>query len=92
MVDEMRLPIFMGDGSEDPNQHWFVCETVWNIKNVTDVALKRTQFSTTLNDCTLSWYMKLVQGLTQPKLLLNEIKNVLILEFKKPKSKSQCIT
>ena len=34
--------------------------------------------------------MKLVQGLAQPKLL-NEIKNALIVEFKKPKSESQCI-
>jgi hypothetical protein len=35
--------------------------------------------------------MKLVQGLAQPKPL-NEIKNALIAEFKKPKSESQCIT
>jgi hypothetical protein len=35
--------------------------------------------------------MKLVQGLAQPKPL-NQIKNVLIAEFKKPKSESQCIT
>jgi hypothetical protein len=35
--------------------------------------------------------MKLVQGQAQPKPL-NEIKNVLIAEFKKPKSESQCIT
>jgi hypothetical protein len=34
--------------------------------------------------------MKLVQGLAQPKSL-NQIKNVLIAKFKKPKSKSQCI-
>jgi hypothetical protein len=34
--------------------------------------------------------MKLVQGLAQPKPL-NEIKNLLIAEFKKPKSESQCI-
>jgi hypothetical protein len=60
MADEMRLPIFRGDGSEDPDQHWFLCEAVWNIKNVTDEAIKRTQFSTTLRDRTLSWYMKLV--------------------------------
>jgi hypothetical protein len=26
MADEMRLPIFRGDGSEDPDQHWFLCE------------------------------------------------------------------
>jgi hypothetical protein len=49
MADEMRLPIFRGDGSEDPDQHWFLCEAVWNIK--------RTQFSTTLRDHSLSWYM-----------------------------------
>jgi hypothetical protein len=91
MADEMRLPIFRGDGSKDPDQHWFLCEVVWNIKNVTYEAVKRTQFSTTLRDHTLSWYMKLVQGLVQPKTL-NEIKNALIAEFNKPKLDSQCIT
>ena len=35
--------------------------------------------------------MNLVKGLAQPKPL-GEIKNVLIVEFKKPNSKSQCIT
>jgi hypothetical protein len=59
MADEMRLPIFRGDGSEDPNQHWFLCEVVWNIKNVTDEVVIRTQFG----DRALSWYMKLIQGL-----------------------------
>ena len=43
-----------------------------------------------LRDRALSWYMKLFQGLAQPKPL-NEIKNALIVEFKKPKSESQCI-
>jgi hypothetical protein len=47
MADEMRLPIFRGDGSEDPNQHWFLCEDVWIIKQVTDEVVKRTHFSTT---------------------------------------------
>jgi hypothetical protein len=41
MVDEMRLPIFRGDGSEDPNQHWFLCEAVWSIKQVNDKVVKR---------------------------------------------------
>ena len=91
MADEMRLPIFRGDGSEDPYQHWFLCEAVWNIKSITDEAIKRTQFNTMLRDHALRWYMKLVQGLAQPKPL-NEIKNMLIVEFKKPKSDSQCIT
>jgi hypothetical protein len=91
MADEMRLPTFRGDGSEDPNQHWFLCEVVWSIKNVTDEAVKQDQFSTTLRDHALSWYMKFFQGVVQSKPL-NEIKTVLIVEFKKPKSESQCIT
>jgi hypothetical protein len=91
MADEMRLPIFRGDGYEDPYQHWFLCEAVWNIKSITNEAIKRTHFSTMLRDRPLRWYMKLVQGLAQPKPL-NEINNVLIVEFKKPKLESQCIT
>jgi hypothetical protein len=91
MEDEMRLPIFRRDVSEDVDQHWFLCEAVWNIKSITNEAMKRTQFITMLRDCTLSWYMKLVQGLVQPKPL-NEIKNALIIEFKKPKSDLECIT
>jgi hypothetical protein len=91
MADEMRLPIFRGDGSEDPDQHWFLCEVVWSIKQVTDEAVKRAQFSTTLRDRALSWYMKFVTGSVQPKPL-NDIKTVLSAEFKKPKSESQCIT
>jgi hypothetical protein len=62
MADEMRLPTFKGDGSEDLEQHQFLCEVVWSIKNITDEAVKRDQFSTTLRDHTLSWYMKFVQG------------------------------
>jgi hypothetical protein len=91
MAYEMRLPIFRGDGFEDPDQHWFLCEAVWNIKIVTDEAVKRNQFNTTLRDPKLSCYMNLFQGLTQPNLL-GEINNALISEVKKPNSKSQCIT
>jgi hypothetical protein len=42
MAYEMRLPIFRGDGYEDPYQHWFLCEAVWNIKSITDEDIKRT--------------------------------------------------
>jgi hypothetical protein len=87
MADEIRLPIFRGDGSEDPEQHWFLCEVVWSIKQVTDEAVKRNQFSTTLRDHALNWYMKFPLGPGQPKLL-NTIKTTLSAEFKKPKSDS----
>jgi hypothetical protein len=40
MSDEMRLPTFRGDGFEDPKQHWFLCEFVWSIKNITNEAVK----------------------------------------------------
>jgi hypothetical protein len=91
MEDEMRLLIFKGDGYEDPDQYWFLCKAVWNIKNITDEVVKRNQFSTTLKDPVMSCYMKLVHGISQPKLL-NEIKSMLVAELKKPKSESQCIT
>jgi hypothetical protein len=54
MADEMRLPIFKGDGSEDPDQYRFLYKVVWSIKKVTDEAVKRAQFSTSLRDCALS--------------------------------------
>jgi hypothetical protein len=38
----MRLAIFRGDGSEDPDHQWLLCEVVWNIKNFIDEAVKRT--------------------------------------------------
>jgi hypothetical protein len=91
MADEMRLPTFRGDGSKDPNHHWFLCEAVWSIKKIINETVKRAQFNTTLRDRTLSWYMKFFQGVAQPKPL-NVIKTTLIVEFKKPKSESQCIT
>jgi hypothetical protein len=41
MEDEMRLPIFKGDGSEDTDQHWFLYKVVWSINQVTDKVVKR---------------------------------------------------
>jgi hypothetical protein len=86
MADEMRLPTFRGDGFEDPEQHYFLYESVWTINNITDEAVKQAQFSTTLRDHALRWYMKFFQGAT-PKPM-NSIKTSLIVEFKKPKSES----
>jgi hypothetical protein len=72
MANEMRLPTFRGDGSEDLDQHWFICEVVWIINNITDEVVKWAQFSTNLKYYALRWYMKFVQGVT-PKPL-NSIK------------------
>ena len=34
MGDDIKLPIFWGIGAKDPEQHFFLCEAVWNIKQV----------------------------------------------------------
>lgn len=65
-----------------------MCEVVWNIKRVTDDAIKIVQLTTTFRDRELTWYMKY----NQQARTLGQIKTVLVKEFKKPKSESQCIT
>jgi hypothetical protein len=40
MADEMRLLTLKGDGSEDPEKHWFLCEAVWSINNITNEVVK----------------------------------------------------
>ena len=35
--DDIKLPVFKGTGSEDPEQFWFLCEAVWTAKNITDI-------------------------------------------------------
>ena len=36
MNDDIKLPVFKGTGSEDPEHFWFLCEAVWTAKNTTD--------------------------------------------------------
>jgi hypothetical protein len=55
----LRLPEFQGVGSEDPEQHLFVCETIWATKNVQDEVVKIAQLATTFRGHALVWYMKL---------------------------------
>jgi hypothetical protein len=46
-------------GSEDPERHFFVCETIWAAKNVQDEVMKIAQLASTFRCCALVWYMKL---------------------------------
>ena len=84
----MKQPIFKGTGAEDPKQHWFLCEAMWTIKEINDDNLKLVQLVTTLRDRALTWYIKYT---TIPRTLI-QVKTAMIKYFKKPKSKSQCIT
>jgi hypothetical protein len=88
MGDDMKLPTFKGTGSEDPEQHWFLCEAIWTIKQVQDDNVKLVQLATTFRERALTWYMKYTTGHNRT---LAEVRTAMIKEFKKPKSESQCI-
>jgi len=64
---EMKLSLFHGNGSEDPQQHWFVCEVVWRVKQITYLDTKTVQIVTTFRYCALNRLMKFSRG--QPKTL-----------------------
>ena len=91
MGDDIKLPIFWGTSVEDLDQHLFLCEVVWSIKQVQDDDTKRAKLATTFRDRSLTWFMKFSTSTQQPKTI-QEIKDELKKEFKKPKSESQCIT
>ena len=44
--DDIKLPVFKGTGSEDPEQFWFLCEAVWTAKNIMDQDIRRAQLVT----------------------------------------------
>ena len=87
--DDIKLPVFRGTGSEDPEQFWFLCKAVWTAKNIMDQNTRTTQLVTSFRDQDLTWFMKF-SSMQNP--VLADIKAALIREFKKPKSESQCIT
>ena len=87
MGDDIKLPIFRGTRAEDPKQHFFLCEAVWNIKQVQNDDIKRVQLTTTFRDRALTWFMKFSASAQQPRTI-QEIKDELKKEFKKPKFES----
>ena len=89
MVDDIKLPILRVTGLEDPDQHLFLYEAVWSVKQVTYNDIKMTQLTTTLRDRVLNWFMKYSNR--QMRTLV-EVRVALYSEFKKPKPESQCIT
>lgn len=89
MADDIKLPIFRGTRSEDLDQHWFLCEAMWKVKQVTNDDIKMAQLMTMFRDRELNWFMKYTDGQVRT---LAQVKVALTAEFKKPKSESQCIT
>ena len=58
MIGDIKLPVFKGTGSEDPEQFWFLCEAVWTTKNIMDQDIRRAQLVTSFRDWALTWFMK----------------------------------
>ena len=87
------LHTFNGNGAEDPEQHWFLCEAIWMARLVHNTEIRKVQMIMTLRGRALDWFMNLcVAPTTTPQKTLEEIQVVMISKFKKPKSESQCIT
>jgi hypothetical protein len=51
----LRMVEFHGVGSEDPEKHLFLCETICTVKNVQDEATKIAQLSMTFIGHALLW-------------------------------------
>ena len=47
MSDNVKLPLFHGNETEDPEKYWFLCEAVWTVKQVQDEDIKKGQLTTT---------------------------------------------
>ena len=91
--DDTKLPLFHGNGTNDPEQFWFLCEAVWTIIQTTDDDVKKGQLVTALRGHALDWYMKFIQvPMGTLAKTLDEFRKGLIEEFRKPKSKAQYIT
>ena len=55
---DIILTILNGNGVEDPEQHWFLCEAVWMVHLVHNADKKKEQMITTLRGRVLDWFMK----------------------------------
>ena len=46
--DKMKLPIFHGNDSDNPEQYWFLCEVIWTARQIVDDDVKKSQVATML--------------------------------------------
>ena len=91
--NDIKLSIFNGNGLEDPEQHWFQCESIWIMWRVQYEGKECDQMITTLRGCALDWYMKFSRvpiGVTHK--IVDQIRAGWIDEFRNPTYESQCIT
>jgi len=58
MENVMKMPIFKGTGTKDPEQFWFVAGAVWIAQRIMNDSIKKAQLVTALQDRALTWYIK----------------------------------
>jgi hypothetical protein len=86
----IKLPEFKGEELEDLEKHMFICENIWESKQITDEDTKILQLAITLRDRALDWYMKLAINNPPGKTrMILDIKKLLINEFHKPSSEDE---
>ena len=91
--DDVKLLLFQGNRTKDPEKYWFLCEVVWMVKQLQYDDIKKGQLATTFRGWVLDWYINFLQVLTgNPQNNLEEIRMGIIDEFKKLKSESKYIT
>jgi hypothetical protein len=78
----IRLLEFKGEASEDPGKDLFICENIWEAKQITDEDTKLVLLAITLRDHALDWYMSLVVN-HPPRTtrMIIDVKKLLISEF-----------
>ena len=59
--DEMKLPIFNGNGTDDLEQYWFLCEAIWTAQQIIDDDIKKSHLATSLRGRALEWFMRFTQ-------------------------------
>ena len=90
--EDIGLPTFNGNGVEDLEQHWFLCEVVWMVRQVHNTDIRKVQMIMTLRGCALEWFMKFsIVPAGNPEKTLDGIRLMMICEFIKTKYESQCI-
>jgi hypothetical protein len=83
----IRLPEFKGEASKNLEKNLFICENIWEAKQIIYEDTKLAQLSIMLRDHALDWYMRLAAnsplGTTRT---IADVKKLLINEFHKPSS------
>ena len=58
-----HIPLYEGD--EYPRQHWFICESIWEVNQVTSEERQMAYFTGALQKRALTWYMTYIKRTPQ---------------------------